>query len=977
MSNRVHFIQKLPIFVRELDYSADVKYGPIPKKLTYSGLRRPQKEAYHKCKDAQFWMYVASGGSGKSKGASYIASYDLLHSNRKVIFAVPQEAIAQDFAKAITFVMPDGQEVAWTPEIIFSGAKSGTLRAVEKTLNAPAHNSSFQNRIVVCSHKTLVALYHKHGKKLLRNVHLVIDEAHHVCIDENSFDETDNLIGKLVGECGRTPPVNFRLGFVTATFFRGDTRTILPEDIYGKFVRYDYLVHEHLHENTEIETISYNIALYAGDFDKEVARLVKQKAFGKAMFAYAPQSNAVCSLGSKEYNAERLIAALPRNGTYLNFVLEKNQKRLKRMMVDSDGDVEADAIVSVGMNKEGTNWVCADTVLMVGNKRSITEVLQIIERTFRNYPGKRHVTVWHLIPYSFKKTKPEEMREHINNYLKVVFGSMVVADALQLLKLKIPHGRKSKGKKRSYRTERLDYIQKLIPDESVRHKFYQDVLKDTLSRVVCDGKEIPKPEKKKVLLQVAETHLEDAGLDKKHAAKVARQIWYRHAATALMMQRDLVAVDGWDIDLLDEVDPFAGVYNSKNISLREICASFSSRNFYSINDLRSHAERMGGECLEKEYLGLKEYHKWRCRCGFEWPSRWATIKMGHWCPKCAGNAKVGIEKVKELAASFDFSVVDNVYISGEHPMRFRCNKCGSIKSFQYRWFAIVGSLNCSVCGKGHKEITTEYIRKLAEDRGLELIGEYKDSRTRIKFRCKKCNSKFDHPYKSLLKNKKACPLCMDTGVVCRKQTKGLSREQIDWNSLCKKNGFVLIKKYRGENRDYRVKVRCLTCGKENDASCGWFKSSIKCPYCGAGSLKKNPRMKYTTERLNKAGAAVGLSLVGEYNPSKKKQQWMCDKCGKPTVVAAHSVLLGHGCGNRECCKKIKHISETESLARRWKVKILLDRCPEYPSSIDPIYCECEICRKSFVTRKRIFEKKKFYGCLSCVRKQQHGHLQIQ
>lgn len=118
-------------------------------------------------------------------------------------------------------------------------------------------------------------------------------------------------------------------------------------------------------------------------------------------------------------------------------------------------------------------------------------------------------------------------------------------------------------------------------------------------------------------------------------------------------------------------------------------------NKLSIEIMQKLAIERGGKCLSNEYKDAFSKLKWQCKFGHEWYARPCSVKRGHWCAQCA-----------------------------------KC-KLGTIEEMQ----------------------------KLAVDRGgVCLSGEYKNSHTKIEWKCHKGHVWFAKPY--LVKNQKSwCPCC--------------------------------------------------------------------------------------------------------------------------------------------------------------------------------------------------------------------------
>lgn len=99
-------------------------------------------------------------------------------------------------------------------------------------------------------------------------------------------------------------------------------------------------------------------------------------------------------------------------------------------------------------------------------------------------------------------------------------------------------------------------------------------------------------------------------------------------------------------------------YPSKSGTWCPKCAieSLPQNNFkYSIDDLMELATSKpgGGECLSKEYKGIRAIHTWKCgTCGFIWYARpndimgRPTRPTGSWCPRCAKENSAALMKIK-------------------------------------------------------------------------------------------------------------------------------------------------------------------------------------------------------------------------------------------------------------------------------------------------------------------------------------------
>jgi hypothetical protein len=71
---------------------------------------------------------------------------------------------------------------------------------------------------------------------------------------------------------------------------------------------------------------------------------------------------------------------------------------------------------------------------------------------------------------------------------------------------------------------------------------------------------------------------------------------------------------------------------------------------YSIEDMRKIAELKGGKCLSDTYESINQKLKWQCKKGHIWETKANyVVNCDHWCPTCAGKARVTIDDLNKLA----------------------------------------------------------------------------------------------------------------------------------------------------------------------------------------------------------------------------------------------------------------------------------------------------------------------------------------
>ena len=84
--------------------------------------------------------------------------------------------------------------------------------------------------------------------------------------------------------------------------------------------------------------------------------------------------------------------------------------------------------------------------------------------------------------------------------------------------------------------------------------------------------------------------------------------------------------------------------------------------------------RHDGHCLDADYRGQAATYRWRCRKGHEFTASASNVvHRNSWCPVCAGNAPVGLERARAHAEARGGRVLDGERAVGrDRTVRFAC-----------------------------------------------------------------------------------------------------------------------------------------------------------------------------------------------------------------------------------------------------------------------------------------------------------------
>ena len=195
------------------------------------------------------------------------------------------------------------------------------------------------------------------------------------------------------------------------------------------------------------------------------------------------------------------------------------------------------------------------------------------------------------------------------------------------------------------------------------------------------------------------------------------------------------------------------------------------------------------------YLGNKVKTLFHCNvCGNEWETRPNNILMGQGCPNCGKKKASGSRKLsrEEVEKRISYASNGTIQMIGDYKgtmvkTLFKCNKCGH--EWESKPNNILNGHGCIKCA-GNEKKTTEQFKKEIYDKhngDIELIGEYKDLKTKTFFHCNKCDYRWETaPIYVLTGN--GCPRCSSS----KGEKKILYWLEKNWS----KDDWVAQKKFR-------------------------------------------------------------------------------------------------------------------------------------------------------------------------------------
>lgn len=505
----------------------------------FYGMKSWQILAYQKLFGETYRFLNAPMGSGKTYAICYISAKELEQKIvNKVIISVPQAIIANGFYRA-NLLYPDGSKLLWEiPEKydLCSPKQYALGSMLEIALEFLRDSDS---KVLICCHQLLVYLYDTLRANdemiLLKNVSVWIDEAHHSMSTDSTHDtEISNRLGGFIRYCMDVLS-SIRIGYATATAFRGDRLSLLPNTYLSKFTRFNLPWDQYLGAMRYLKSFSKSFVLCHGDMYSAITKLFKRKIAKTIIYIPPVQARFLpgdkysqvdkvieaIELGvfgrqkvEKSYNAEGLLTIKNHKQkiTILDLVDERRRDTKKeyvgKISKSSNGP---DVIISLNLFKEGADYIHLNRSIIMGHRGSLTAIVQMMGRVIRDAPGKKRAEIYQLFPPSLQMFDEGQFCKDLNDYVKAILSCMLleeVFDPVQLNSYLYKKGvTKSNNKDEEADTgfdamdsttqlklmeDAVVELTKIPPDEDVYRIFMNKIIPSLLSEygVSCDVEEV-------------------------------------------------------------------------------------------------------------------------------------------------------------------------------------------------------------------------------------------------------------------------------------------------------------------------------------------------------------------------------------------------------------------------------------------------------------------------------------------------------
>ena len=299
--------------------------------------------------------------------------------------------------------------------------------------------------------------------------------------------------------------------------------------------------------------------------------------------------------------------------------------------------------------------------------------------------------------------------------------------------------------------------------------------------------------------------------------------------------------------------------------------------------------------------------KIKCRCkidGYEWEISPDNLLKGNSCPKCSGKMKKTHEEfIKELEeVNSDIEILGQ-YINSKTKIKVKC------KNDRHIWEVtpnhLLRGIGCPKCGGKIKRTHEEFIKELEEtNSNIEILGTYKNSKTKIKCRCKIDGHIWEATPNNLLNKNSNCPIC---GIKSR--TKKHTKTHEDFiKELEKINSDIeVLEQYKGSH--IKIKVKCKNDGHIWEVVPHSLLKEHNCPICGIKS--RTEKQTKTHEEFIKELEKINsdIEVLGQYVNAMTKIKVKCKIDRNIWEVTPSSLLSGTGCPKCNSSKGEKRISK--------------------------------------------------------------------
>jgi hypothetical protein len=152
----------------------------------------------------------------------------------------------------------------------------------------------------------------------------------------------------------------------------------------------------------------------------------------------------------------------------------------------------------------------------------------------------------------------------------------------------------------------------------------------------------------------------------------------------------------------------------------------------TIEGMQQIATQHGGKCLSKSYFDAMTKLRWQCEKGHQWEAIPHSIRRGSWCPVCNGNIRLTISEMHEIAKEYGGRCLSKNYINSHTKLLWQCAEGHQWEAAHSH---IKNGQWCPYCA-GNVRLTIADMQQIAEEReGVCLSSIYTNVATKLLWQC--------------------------------------------------------------------------------------------------------------------------------------------------------------------------------------------------------------------------------------------------
>jgi hypothetical protein len=409
-----------------------------------------QVGAFQSGRPARYFLIQSPGGAGKSLLQVLLAQADIEDTGNKQLILVPKNHIHHGFydEESIKLVLPGQDNPShWVVRSNFcSVSKSeAKTRLLREFLLADVRQLRQEGRLAaIATHKAMVSAWNSLSdldKKLaLRSISFRVDESHHLsnvfhesdlCLfnlkDKEAILEDATQLGQFLQEVLLHDDGTVKVHLATATFFRGDRRTILSDRFKDEFSHYYLPWDEHFKE-LGIDRLFFDFINYEGDPVRPLIDMIRKEPAERHLIIIPALTRRYRTQDSHGKILRGLAEIFP-DREILDLVSPSTQEANKRLLHRFPGSYRV--VIACRLFDEGTDWVpCTRLHNTDACESSVTLAVQRFFRPLRSHPEKRVVKILNYIPDMTPEMTLEEKRQILSNRLNAFLACIVTQGEL-------------------------------------------------------------------------------------------------------------------------------------------------------------------------------------------------------------------------------------------------------------------------------------------------------------------------------------------------------------------------------------------------------------------------------------------------------------------------------------------------------------------------------------------------------------------